>query len=255
MRKKLIIRSSALALAVMLIFASVFCAFAEITQTYAITDDAAVFSADEAASLAVKLDEAGSRTGWQFIVHTSNDGISGDDALERHYNDYYDSQSFAYDAIMLVIDRGSGLRDLLTYGDVRAYFKDSSRYDIIKDAMRPYLEKDDMVGATEQFIEKAVEVHDMGKTSALVLSLRKYGWIAGIASVIAGLAFFLANRSRYKNMGKAGTYDLKANSSVDLRDVEDDFVTQHTTVRTIREDNDRDSGSSHSGGGNSSGGF
>ena len=56
-------------------------------------------------------------------------------------------------------------------------------------------------------------------------------------------------------MGKAGTYDLKANSSVDLRDVEDDFVTQHTTVRTIREDNDRDSGSSHSGGGNSSGGF
>ena len=72
MRKKLIIRSSALALAVMLIFASVFCAFAEITQTYAITDDAAVFSADEAASLAVKLDEAGSRTGcWSIMPRRS----------------------------------------------------------------------------------------------------------------------------------------------------------------------------------------
>ena len=156
---------------------------------------------------------------------------------------------------MLVIDRGSGKRDLLTYGDVRNYFKDSSRYDIIKDAMRPYLSSDDMYGATQQFIEKSLEVYGMGKTSALVLSLKKFGWIAGLAGIIIGLLFFVINRSRYKNMGKAGTYDLSANSSVDLHDVQDDFVTQHTTVRTIERQSSSDSGSSHSGGGNSSGGF
>ena len=254
MMKKLTIRASALAVAAMLLLMSLFAVFAEVTNTYAITDDAAVFNADETASLATQLNEAGKKTGWQFIVHTSNDGISSDSALESHYNDYYDSQHFQYDAIMLVIDRGSGKRDLLTYGDVRNYFKDSSRYDIIKDAMRPYLSSDDMYGATQQFIEKSLEVYGMGKTSALVLSLKKFGWIAGLAGIIIGLLFFVINRSRYKNMGKAGTYDLSANSSVDLHDVQDDFVTQHTTVRTIERQSSSDSGSSHSGGGNSSGG-
>lgn len=256
MIKKISIRAAALLFALFLISAAVLPVFAAVTDTYALTDDASVFNESQTQTLTGQLNEAGSTTGWQFIVHTSNDGIVSDSSLESHYNNYYDRMGFKYDAIMLVIDRGSNKRDILVYGEVRDYFKDKSRYDIIKNAMRPYLDQDDMFGATQQFIAKAVEVHDMGKTSAILLSLKKFGWIAGIAGAVAGLIFFLVNRSRYKNMGKAGTYDLAANSSVDLVEVQDDYVTQHTTVRVIRTESSHSGGSSsHSGGGNSSGGF
>lgn len=254
MMKRVSVRLSALTVAALLLFASVFMVWG--AATYALTDDAGIFDQNQTADLTAKLDEAGKKTGWQFIVHTSNDGIVSDEDLESHYNNYYDRQGFQYDAIMLVIDCGSNKRSILAYGDVREYFKDKSRYDYIKQAMRPYLDKGDLYGATLQFIDKAVEVHDMGKTSPILLSLKKFGWIAGILAVAAALIFFFVNKSRYKNMGKSGTYDLGANSSVDLKDVQDDFVTQHTTVRTIQtNNNNNDSGSSHSGGGNSSGGF
>ena len=257
MIKKVSVRAAALLFALFLLCAATLPVFAEVTDAYAITDDASVFDASQTQNLAARLKEAGEKTGWQFIVHTSNDGISSDEALERHYNNYYDRQGFKYDAIMLVIDRGSNKRDILVYGDVREYFKDKSRYESIKNAMRPYLNQDDMYSATLQFIDKAVEVHGMGKTSAFLLSLKKFGWIAGIAGAVVGVIFFLVNRSRYKNMGKAGTYDLTSNSKVDLHEVQDDYVTQHTTVRVIRTESSSSSGggSSHSGGGNSSGGF
>ena len=227
---------------------------------YALTDDASVFTEEQAKALIAEMKVTGAKTGWQIIIHTSNDGISSDEDLESHYNNYYDSQydkgNFKYDALMLVIDRKSGKRDILCYGKVRDYFKDSSRYDIIKDAMKPYLKQDNMYDASLQFIDKAEEIYDMGATSAFVLSLKKFGWIAGIAGVVVGVIVFFVIKSKYKNMGKSGTYDLVSNSSVDLNDVEDTFVTQHTTVRTIeKSSSSSDSGSSHSGGGNSSGGF
>lgn len=261
MMKKVSLSVSALLVVLLLVCAAAIPAFAECTDTYAITDDAAVFSADQTEDLIEELDEAGKKTGWQFIVHTSKDGIVSDDDLERHYNNYYDSQynigNFKYDALMLVIDRKSNKRDILCYGKVRDYFKDKSRYDIIKDAMRPYLSKDDMYGATLQFIDKAVEVQEMGVPNSFLLSLKKFGLFGGIAAVAVGLIFFFVNKSRYKNMGKSGTYDLASNSSVDLQEVEDTFITQHTTVRTIQKESSGSSGggSSHSGGGNSSGGF
>ena len=215
MIKKVSLSVSALLVVLLLVCAAAIPAFAEATDTYAITDDAAVFSADQTDKLIEELDEAGKETGWQIIVHTSNDGISSDDDLESHYNNYYDVEynkgDFKYDALMLIIDRKSNKRDILCYGKVRDYFKDKSRYDIIKNAMRPYLTNDDMYGATLQFIDKAEEI-----------------------------------------------YDLASNSSVDLQEVEDTFVTQHTTVRTIQRESSGSSGgggSSHSGGGNSSGGF
>lgn len=256
MMKRITAGVSALLLTITLLCAATLPAFAVVTKEYAITDDVAEFTPEQTEDLAEKMKEAGEETGWQIIVHTSKDGIYSDEDLESHYNDYYDRQGFEYDALMLVIDRGSNKRDILCYGKVRDYFKDRSRYDIIKNAMRPYLNQDDMYGATLQFIDKAVEIHDMGAPSALVLSLKKYGWIAGIAAVVAWLLFFFINKSRYKNMGKAGTYDLASNSSVNLTEVEDTFVNQYTTVRTIKsESSSSGGGSSHSGGGNSSGGF
>ena len=83
--------------------------------------------------------------------------------------------------------------------------------------------------------------------------LKRYGWIFGIVAVAAGVIFFAVNNHRYKNLGKSGTYDLAANSKVDLNEVQDDFVTQHTSVRVIRTESSG-GGSSGSSGGSSHGG-
>ena len=102
-----------------------------------------------------------------------------------------------------------------------------------------------------KFGDEAVAVYNMGKPVLFVESLKHFGVIAGLIGVAAGVIFFFVTKSRYKNMGKSGTYDLAANSSANLEDVEDTFVTQHTTVRTIQKSNS--SGGGSSGGSTSSG--
>ena len=251
MMKKLTLRLTAMTFAVLLLFASVMMASA---ATGTLDDSAMIFTTAQAADLQKRLDEASQKTGWQFIIHTSNDGVDSD-SMESHYDKYFESRSYNADAIMLVIDKASNNRIILSYGDVKSFFKgDTGRYDTIKSAMKPYLSSGDYYTAACVFIDKASGVYDMGKPNLFTQSLKKTGIFAGIAGVIAGLAFFFVNKSRYKNMGKSGTYDLASNSKVDLNDVEDTFVTQHTTVRTIQKDNDHDS-SSPSSDGHSSGTF
>lgn len=250
MMKKLSVSVTALSAAMLLMFASVFMAFA---ATAVLDDSAAVFSSEQQADLTSMMNAACDKTGWQFIIHTSNDGVSSDDMVS-HYDSYYSSHGYENNAIMLVIDMGTNNRQILSYGEVKDYFKsDSSRYDDIKSAMKSYLNNGDMYGASKVFIQKAQDVYAMGKTNKLVLVLKKYGVIIGLVSIAVGVIMFFVVKSKYKNMGKSGTYDLSANSSVDLREAQDDYVTQHTTVRTIqRESNDSSSSSSD---GHSSGTF
>lgn len=251
MMKKLSLRLSAAAFALLIFCASTLTGFASVTTSYAIDDEAYVFDEAQTADLEAKMKEASDKTGWQFIVHTSYNGVYSDD-MESYYDRYFESQDYQKNAIMLVIDRLSDNRIILSYGDVQGYFaNDTSRYDDIKAAMKPYLNSDDMYGATLVFIEKAAAVQDMGKTVKILLVLQKFGIIIGIVAIVAGLLVFFITKSRYKNMGKAGTYDLAANSSVKLEEEEDQFVTQHTTVRTIKSNSS--SGGSSGGGSSKSG--
>ena len=249
MMKKGSLRISAIALAALLVCASLFSVFA---ATYSIEDGASVFTQEQIDDLAAKLDAAVAKTGWEFIIYASNDGTDSDD-MESHYDRYYAQGGFESNAIMLVIDKASDNRIILSYGEVKDYFAGAGeRYDEIKSAMKPYLNSGDYYEAAKVFIEKASDVQTMGKPNKIVMVLQKFGWIIGIIAVAAGVVFFFVNRSRYKNLGKSGTYDLAANSDVDLRESEDVFVNQYTTVRTIREDNDSSSPSSD---GHSSGTF
>lgn len=252
MMKKLTLRFSALTMALLLLFASAMMVSA--ATTGALDDGAQLFSAAQTADLQQRLDAASQKTGWQFIIRTSNDGVEADD-MDDHYDSYFASRSYSADAIMLVIDNASSNRVILSYGDVKSYFKgDTGRYDTIKSAMKPYLSSGDYYTAACVFIDKASAVKDLGKPNMLVQSLKKTGPFAGIAGVIVGVIVFFVTKSKYKNMGKSGTYDLASNSKVNLNSVEDTFVTQHTTVRTIQKNNDHGS-SSPSSDGHSSGTF
>ena len=247
MMKKMTTRISALTIAVLLVFASFFGAFAAedslnesivegedsqsgivvsddgsdltsaaaeytgvsvVESTHALTDSAKIFGDDaKREELLTKMQEAGKKTGWQFIIYTTDQGVSSE-KIESCADNFYKNGSFQKNAILLV---NSG----------------------------------DMYGASKAFVSKSVDIYSMGKTNILLISLKKIGPFAGIAGVIIAVAFFFITKSRYKNMGKSGTYDLASNSKVDLDEVEDTFVTQHTTVRTIKSDNDSGSGSSN----------
>ncbi len=264
MIKKYTVKISALAVVLLIIIAAVYPVFAteestaaassttaaasvgtnSVGDTYALTDDAAVFTEAQAQELINELKAAGEKTGWQFIIHTSTKGVSADNMVSQ-YDQYYESQNFKDNAIMLVIDMGTNNRNILSYGDVKSYFAgDASRYEDIKSAMKPYLNMGDMYGASQVFIAKAQKVYDMGKTNKLLLSLKKYGIFIALAGIIVGLIIFFVTKSKYKHMGTTGTYDLSANSSVDLTDVADDFVTTHTTVHVIKSDSNSGGGSS-----------
>ena len=249
MIKKASVCVCAALLALMLIAASLMTAFADI-QSH-MDDTAAVFTNPEQySSIESKLEQSSEKTGWNILVYTINKGVSGDE-LTRCATDYVKSNGLTDNALLLIIDKKSNKMRALTQGKVDAYFDKTDRLDDMMDNIKPYKDSGDYSGAAKKFADEAVAVYEMGKPILILESLKHFGVIAGLIGVAAGVAFFFFTKSRYKNMGKSGTYDLAANSSANLDDVEDTFVTQHTTVRTIQKDNNSGSGSS---GGSVSGG-
>ena len=247
MMKKVSLRISALMFALLLVCSSMLMVSA---ATGYLDDTANRFSAEEKAVLQQKLSEASEKTGWNIIVYTTDQGFSGD-ALTSCGERYLNEHGLTGNALLFVTDTVTQKTRVLTAGEVDKYFGKSDRLDKLMDKLEPYAKSSpkDIYGMAIKFADEAVSFYNMGKVNDFVLSLQKFGIFAGIAGVGAGVATFFITKSRYKNMGKSGTYDLAANSKVDLKDVEDTFVTQHTTVRTIQKDND----SGSSGGSTSSG--
>lgn len=263
MIKQLSNRFSA-AICVMLIFAvAVVPAFAQsdYSSAYAVTDDAAYFSSTEFDDLCSKAENAGTKAGFQIIIHTSTDGIDSSE-MDTYYNQYHDSDSaYQPDGVMLVFDTKSDNRIILTYGAAEAYF-DDNRMSELQSSLKPDLSTGDYYNASKTFIDKTLEYYDSGVPAdgsysnvittdsnepKILTSLKKYGWIGGIAGVVIAIIFVLVNVGRYKYNGRGGTYDLNKNSQMTLIDTQDVFVSKHTTYVTIQS-------SSGSSGGSSSGG-
>jgi uncharacterized membrane protein YgcG len=257
---------SALMLALLLTFGSVSVCFAEVTDKYAIEDDAKVFTESELPSLREKLTEGSDKTGWQFILHTDTIGVTS--GLYDYYNlHYYDQKSFKSDAILLVFDVASNKGAVITHGDAMKYITDD-RMSSLGSMLRGYMDSKDYSGAVSAFTDRIEKYYDEGvpeggdysniheaqDTNLFTRSLKRFGIFAGIGAVAAGLIFFFVNRSRYKHMGTKNTYDLTANSKVNLSDSEDVFVNQYTTVRRIQRDSDSGSSGGGGGGGSTHGG-
>ncbi|MEE0674872.1 MAG: TPM domain-containing protein [Ruminococcus sp.] len=240
--------------------------FAAETQNHALRDDAGLFTND-AATLEGVMEEIGAQTGWQIIVHTSYNGIDADN-MEDYYNDvYYDSQSFQPDSVMLVIDRGTNNRIILTHGDAMYYFSDE-RMSEIKSNMRPYLNNDDMLGATYQFLQTTRDFYNEGKPedgsfsnvelnekrdNPFMYNLSHRWWIFSLIGLGVGGISAGGVVGRYHYNGKLdANYKLHENSKIDLTEKEDIFVTTHTTVTRIQTES-QSSGSSGGGGGGGGG--
>lgn len=254
MMKKVSVSVSALLLALLLLAATVtvFAASASVVD-----DSANVFSTSESEEIRSRFDKAADKTGWQMIVYTSNQGVGSN--LNNYYNaNYYDTHSYDANAVLLVFDTGSNKGTVITHGDAMHYISDQRMSDL-GFLLRGYMNSGSYYQGALAFAEKIEEYYSAGipedgtfdnisynekQDNKLLYTLKKGGWLIGLLSVAAGLIFFFVNKSRYKNMGKSGTYDLSANSDVQLTEAQDDFVTQHTTVRTIQRDNNSSGGSS-----------
>jgi len=265
MMKKLTTRVSALALAAMLVLGSLLTAFA--ASPASVDDSASIFSADQKSEITSRFDRTGDKTGWQLILYTGTKGVSS--GLSNYYNqNYVDRISHDGDAVVLVFDIASNKGAVISHGSAESYISDE-RLSEMGSMLRGYLDKKDYYGGALAFADKLDQFYADGvpkdgsysnvKTNEkadnkLLYVLSHYGWIFGIIAVAAGVIFFAVNSYRYKNLGKSGTYDLHANSKVDLNEVQDDFITQNTTVRVIRSESSGggssggDGGSSHGGG-------
>lgn len=252
---------TALLLAVFLVLGTVSQAFAESSYNsyYALIDEAEIFSDADAASIQSDLETVGKQTGWQMIVLTTERGISSD-SMETSYDNYFYSDSrLSGDAVMFVIDDASSNRIILAYGEAQRYFTDE-RMSSLKSALLQYLNSGDMAGASSTFAKGCADIYSSGipaskSANPLVRSLR-FWWAYLLAGLIVFAAFILINRGRYKNMGKSGTYDLRANSELKLLDSQDVFLHKHTTYVTLNSGSGSSGGSSGgSGGTHSSGSF
>lgn len=264
MMKKVTTRVSALALAALIALGSLMMVFA--ASPASVDDSAKLFSADQKSEIVSRFDRTGDKTGWQLILYTSTQGVSS--GLSDYYNqNYVDRISHDSDAVVLVFDTGSNKGAVISHGSAESYISDE-RLSEMGSMLRGYLDSKDYYGGALAFADKLDRFYADGvpkgdsysnvKTNEkadnkLLYVLKRFGWIFGIVAVAAGVIFFAVNTHRYKNLGKSGTYDLHANSKVDLDEVQDDFITQHTTVRVIRSESSG-GGSSSGGGGSSHGG-
>lgn len=274
MIKQLSKRFSAVICVVLILTISVMPVFAQSSYSniYAVTDDANCFTSEQFSELCTSAEAAGNQAGFQVVIHTDNKGVDPSE-MDTYYNKYHDSGStYKPDGVMLVFDAGSNNRVILTYGNAEKYF-DDSRMEELKAAMKPALSSGDNYQAAKIYIGKVQEyvtagVSDNGtynnvvQTPAkksdepkLLASLKKFGWIGGIAGVIIAIIFVAVNVGRYKYNGKGGTYDLNKNSQMNLIDTRDVFLSKHTTYQTISSSSDSGSSSGGSSSHGSSGSF
>ncbi len=237
-------RISAALCTALLAFSSVTSAFAY--GSYTLTDDAMLFDAAQTQKLEDMMQNLGEKTGWEIVVYTNSNYVDADD-MEYYYNDYYDSEDFSDDCVMLVFDTGYDNRIINTYGDAMYYFSDE-RMDEIKSDMKPYLDSRDWYSATVQFLETTEDYFEQGKPDGdsfsnieinesekkaenpLLYVLSEYWIIFIVISLVAGASSVVFVYLRYKNHGKQGTYDLKSNSVTNLTQKDDVFLYKNVTV-------------------------
>lgn len=257
-------RLSVVMVALFMVICSSIPAFAESSNK--LIDEASLFDSYEYSDIESQLEDLSYQTGWDVIIYTNERYIDAYE-MEEVCNDYYDMGGFGKGAnksgIMLTVDMGSREMYILTKGDTMYYFNDE-RTDAILDNVVSYLSDDEYYDATQAFIDDVSYYYNAGKPvggeysnieeessgNILISILKDYGIIFAIVAIVIAALAVVFTSLRYKNHGKAGTYDLQANSVTNLSKSEDIFLHKSVSVQTISSSSS--SGRSSSGGGGSS---
>lgn len=258
-------RLTAILFTLMLTLCASFGVSAESSQK--LYDDAGLFTSEEAQYISSQLEELTDTTGWDAVIYTNYNGVESDE-MEDYCNNYYDEQGYGCGednrGIFLTIDMSSREMYMITKGDTMYYISDE-RNDAILDEVQYNLIDGNYYGAAQAFITYAGNYYAEGKPesgtfSNVELNLKtdnpflyivtRYGIIILLVGIAVAAITAVSVKLKYKNYGKAGTYDLKENSHVNLTESEDIFLNKSVSVTNISSS----SGSGGSGGGSSGGG-
>ncbi len=256
-------RLSALAFALVLIFGSVTVCFAQsfTNSQYSIEDSKNLLTENEFEQAKQKLEDANKKTGWQFIVLLDPEKVVFNDSLKDYYEEnYYKKKDFENDSVVLAINVALNKGTFFANGDAAAYI-DDGRVNEAGVKLRTDLDKQDYIGAINDFADKMVSFHDSPTAEAekrdgkLGYVLKHYWWAFALIALIAGGATFGITAGKYKYNGKFNTYNLSENSQTNLSEKQDIFVTKHTTSRVIQSSSSSGSRSSGGSGGSRGGDF
>ena len=253
-------RLAAALFAVSIVACSGFTASAEARDK--LIDDADLYSASEEAIIEANLEEASTRTGWDFIIYTNYNGVESYD-IQDYCDEYYINHGYGKNiddrGIFLVIDMSSRELYVTTKGDTMYYVNDD-RLDEILDDVQFALMDDEYMEAAELFVDDAVSFYNSGKPTSGSFSnvedaeksenplwyvITRYGIIILLVSMGIAALSAVGVKKKYQNNGRENTYDLASNSKVRLVAKEDTFLTKNVSVTTV---------SSSSSGGRSGGG-
>ncbi|WP_265458782.1 TPM domain-containing protein [Enterococcus sp. HY326] len=215
-----------------------------------VEDNAGLFTADEITQLDEAIDNLNQHSDAQMFIVTNSTSVG----TIRNYADNYlrDKVGNNNNGTVLVIDMASREVYISTSGNMITAITDS-RLNKILDNVQGSLQDGDYYAAANDYV-KGVRRYFV-KEVTLIESI-----IAGVIAVVAGLAVFFTNLSRYQLKFGGYKYPFREKSSLNLDTQTDQLVNSYITTRRIPRNNNNGGGgfgggsSTHSSGGGTFGG-
>ncbi|MHC5375518.1 TPM domain-containing protein [Enterococcus sp. LJL120] len=215
-----------------------------------VEDNAGLFTTEEITQLDEAIDNLNQHSDAQMFIVTSSTSVG----TIRNYADNYlrDKVGNNNNGTVLVIDMASREVYISTSGKMIETITDS-RLNKILDNVQGSLQDGDYYGAANDYV-KGVRRYFVKEVTLIE------GIIAGVIAVVAGLAVFFTNLSRYQLKFGGYKYPFREKSSLDLDTQTDQLVNSYITTRRIPRNNNNGGGgfgggsSTHSSGGGTFGG-
>lgn len=238
-------------------------------DTSRIRDDADLFTPQEEAQIAKRIQQFQQNTGMDFVVMTSRKSHPGLTATQLA-DDYYDYGGFGLDAessgVAYFIDMAERYHYLSTTGHMIDVMTDS-RIDNAINSNTGYLSGGRYADAVLEMIRMVENYHRKGipegqyqydiLTGQMLTARHKALTstellVSGGIALVVGFIFFSSVHGSYKLKGNTYSYNVNENSTLRMTDTEDTY-THTTTTRVRKPDPPRSSGGGFSGGGGGSG--
>lgn len=231
-------------------------------------DRANLFSATEESQLRTAITAFQKATGMDFVVVTSSEA-HGDSSQQQIADAFYEKGNFGFDTdhsgVLYYIDMYDRQNYISTTGAMIDYMTDARISDAL-DVASPKLTSGRyadavlaMLTSVQGFVKAGIPEgqYRYDVVTGQILTARHKALtttemlVGGVLSLVVGLIFVGAVKSRYKLKGSTYHYDYAANADVNMTDSRDDYL--HTTVTRTRKAPPPTSGGGFGGGSGGSG--
>ena len=208
-----------------------------------VIDDAALFSADELATLDTQAVELGQR--YQMDIHILTIADAAGKSSMVYADDYYDQHDFGVgsnkDGLLFLIDLDNREIYLSTSGSAIQYLTDQRISDILDAAYTGGLADSNFVDATQAFLNKTAEFLAAGipsnQRTVMGKEPNRLTWLDSLVSlavaIAAGLGVRLSIPGTYKGHSRPSYFDFRTNSLVSLGQIADQLLDTRVTSRPL----------------------